>query len=155
MIRVQESIEVPYSCLQMFQLVDAVESYPDFLPLCQTATVYARDAQSLKARMQVGKGGLHYSLTTLNHRFPVERIEIQLLEGPFSYLKGVWQFEPLPEMGTPAPDQNTQSTGSRVQLLLEFELSNPLLRRILMPVLDQGVQRVIQAFCQRAAVLYA
>jgi ribosome-associated toxin RatA of RatAB toxin-antitoxin module len=141
--KMTKTIELPYSTAQMFSLVDRVEDYPLFLPWCLKSQVHSRSAEEVKASLQVGKGLLRYSVTTLNRLQTPKRIDMQLLAGPFKHLEGFWLFE-----GGAASVQ-----GCKISLHLNFEL-NPLLNKALEPFSEKIGDRIIQAFCERAAVLY-
>ncbi|MBP9729156.1 MAG: type II toxin-antitoxin system RatA family toxin [Gammaproteobacteria bacterium] len=138
--KITKTITLPYSPAQMFSLVDRVEDYPLFVPWCLNSQVHSRSTEQVRASIQVGKGALGYSLTTLNRLEPDKHIAIQLVAGPFKHLEGLWQFERSPE-------------GSKISLHLSFEL-NLLLRRALEPFIEKIGDRIMQAFCERAAVLY-
>ncbi len=138
--KITKTIMLPYSPAQMFSLVDRVEDYPLFVPWCLNSQVHSRSPEQVQASIQVGKGALGYSLTTLNRLAPDKRIDIQFVAGPFKHLEGFWQFEATPQ-------------GSKVSLNLSFEL-NLLLRRALEPFIEKIGDRIIQAFCERAVVLY-
>lgn len=133
---------VPYTAGQMFALVNDIESYPAFLPWCRDAKVLERRADMVKATLKLSKGGIEKSFTTLNRMQDESRIDMELVEGPFSSLEGSWRFEAL------------GVHGSRVTLDLSFEFLNPLLRLTLGPVFNQIGHTLVDAFVQRARQLY-
>lgn len=141
--KINKTIELPYTPKQMFALVDRVEDYHLFLPWCLQSQVHSRSSEEVKASLQVGKGLLRYAFTTLNKRQADKRIDIQLLSGPFKHLEGFWLFE--------ANASSTQAC--TISLHLNFEL-NPLLHKALEPFIEKIGDRIIQAFCERAAFLY-
>ncbi len=141
--KITKTLELPYTPAQMFTLVDRVEDYVLFLPWCLKSQVHSRSAEEVKASLQVGKGLLRYSVTTLNRLQSNKRIDMQLLAGPLKYLKGFWLFEAT----------TTNPKGCTISLHLNFEL-NSLLHKALEPYIEKIGDRIIQAFCARAAVLY-
>ena len=141
--KITKTLELPYTPAQMFALVDRVEDYPLFLPWCLKSQVHSRSLEAVKASLQVGKGLLRYSVTTLNRLQPNKRIDMQLLAGPLKHLEGFWLFEA----------SATSVQGCKISLHLNFEL-NPLLNKALEPFSEKIGDRIIQAFCERAAVLY-
>ena len=141
--KITKTLELPYAPAQMFALVDRVEDYPLFLPGCLKSQVHSRSPEVVKASLQVGKGLLRYSVSTLNRLQTPKRIDMQLLAGPLKHLEGFWLFEA----------STITAEGCRISLNLNFEL-NPLLHKTLEPFVEKIGDRIIQAFCERAAVLY-
>lgn len=142
MSKVNKSALVPYSAAQMFDLVNDIESYPKFLPWCRSARVVSRAENELQASIEMAKGRVHKSFATRNRLHPPERIELQLVEGPFSRLQGVWQFQALRE------------DACKVSLHLEFEFANALLRAALGPIFNHIADTLVDSFCQRAKQIY-
>lgn len=140
--RIQRSAVVPYTAEQMFDLVNDVPAYPEFLPFCRAAAVLTQSSHEIKARLELAKGALHKSFTTRNQLDPPRRIEMHLLDGPFKRLHGTWSFAREGERRT------------RVALDLEFEFSNRLMGLALGPVFHQLANSMVDAFVQRAQVLY-
>ncbi len=142
MKQVRKSALVPYSAEQMFDLVNGVEHYPEFLPWCSTVRVLARNAHSVKATVALVKGGLRQSFTTQNVMEAGRRIEMRLIEGPFRHLHGVWSFHPLGE------------AGCEVVLAMQYELSNGVLMLAFGQAFNQIANTLVDAFCRRASDLY-
>ncbi len=138
----RRSAIVPYSATQMYDLVNDVESYPKFLPWCASVRLLSRDASQLKATISLSKGGIKQSFTTLNRLAPSHRIDMDLVQGPFSRLSGAWQFEPLGE------------SGCRVSLDMEFEYKSGLLGIAFGRVFAEVADSLVDAFCRRARECY-
>lgn len=134
---------VPYTPAQMYALVDAIEAYPEFLPWCKGAREWSRDEDQVKASIDLAKGGLQKSFTTLNRLQHNKMIEMRLVEGPFRHLEGFWRFEPL-----------GGEQACKVKLDLEYEFSNALLSMTVGPVFNQVANTLVDAFCQRAQTIY-
>ena len=94
---VERSALVPYSAADMFALVADVDSYALFLPWCRRSTVHSQDAAKMQASLEVSKGPMRKSFTTLTHLTPHESIRMELVEGPFRRLNGEWRFDQLGE----------------------------------------------------------
>lgn len=142
MTTILRSALVPFSPAQMFELVNNIEDYPQFLPWCPQTRVLSRTAAEVQATVYIAKGLVKKSFTTLNRLSPHERVEMKLLNGPFSHLEGTWEFEPR-------ADQSSQ-----VVLNLSFEFNNKLLALTLGPLFQHITSTMIQAFTQRAYQLY-
>lgn len=140
--RITKSALVPYSTEQMFQLVDDVDHYPEFLPWCKSAEVIERKSESVEARLDIATSGFSKSFTTLNRLTATETIDMELVEGPFKHLKGTWQFDTL---GT---------EGSKVSLDMSFEFSSKLMGLTLGPAFSKIASTLVDAFIQRAKQTY-
>jgi ribosome-associated toxin RatA of RatAB toxin-antitoxin module len=132
---------IPVSAKQMFELVNDVESYPEFLPWCSAARIERRTENGIVATVTVAKGPMHHSFTTENHNREFDQIEMGLLEGPFKRFHGVWRFADAPG-------------GCRASLDLDFEFSSRLLAAALSKVFQVITGSMVQAFRQRAKDLY-
>src|SRR5687768_10740712 len=97
MTSVKQSRVVPFSCEQMYQLVDDVERYPEFLPYFSKSQVHHRDEDEVQATLNVIAAGITKSFTTRNRLQVNKMIEIRLVDGPFSHLEGFWRFDEMPE----------------------------------------------------------
>lgn len=139
---VQRSAIVPYSPKQMFSLVNDVSSYPRFLPWCRSAKVLSFNGEKMCAEIEFAKGGVRKSFSTCNLLSPDNRIEIQLREGPFRNLNGIWTFSDI------------QGQGTKVNLELSFAFANRLIEMAIGPVFNYIANNMVDAFCKRASQLY-
>jgi len=133
---------VPYSPQQMFDLVNDIQNYPHFLPWCPKAHIDEQQANEIKATVHFAKGPVSHSFTTLNRLVPHQRVDMQLVKGPFRFLEGTWHFEANEE-------------GSKIQLNLSFEWSNSLLSFAMGPLFQHIAENLVDAFKHRAAEVYA
>jgi ribosome-associated toxin RatA of RatAB toxin-antitoxin module len=133
---------VPYTPAEMFDLVNDIEAYPQFLPWCRSAHVLHRDEKQIRATLKVAKRSLETSFTTLNLLKTNEQVEMRLIEGPFRRLEGLWRFEPR---GT---------SGCRVSLDMAFELSSKLTALTLGSVFNHAANFLVDAFVKRANEVY-
>ena len=92
MKKVEKNVLVLHSAKQMFDLVDKVEDYPNFLPWYSKTEVIERKDKELKARLFMDYMGVRQSFATHNHNIPGSEIRMDLLEGPFKTLRGTWKF---------------------------------------------------------------
>lgn len=132
----------PYSAEQMYDLVDNIEAYPDFLQWCRSSEVISRDNDVVTARLELAKGAVHKEFTTLNRLMPGKMIEMKLVEGPFRHLEGFWRFEPLSEQAC------------KVILDLDFDFNSKMVALVVGPVFSQVANTLVDAFCKRATTVY-
>lgn len=142
MTTIRKSALVPYSAEQMYALVDNISAYAEFLPWCDKSREISRSDTEVEGSLDIAHSGVHKSFTTRNRLEKNRQIEMQLVEGPFKYLNGVWNFEPLGE------------AGSKVSLDLEFEFSNKLLGMTFGPVFNKMASSLVDSFIQRAQKVY-
>ena len=142
MPHISRSSLVMYSSRQMYDLVSDIESYSEFLPGCAGGTILKQDGEWVEASLELAKGGLRHAFTTRNRMVAGETIEMHLLEGPFKRLKGVWTFTALGDVGC------------KVALELDFEMSNTLAQMTIGAVFGQMVNKMVEAFAQRAKQVY-
>lgn len=142
MATVKKSALVLYSAAEMYNLVNDIESYPQFLPWCRSSQVVLYSEDELRATIEMAKGAVHKTFTTNNRMQKHKMIDIRLLEGPFQRLEGYWRFEPL------------RADACKVSLDMEFEFSSTLLRKVIEPVFKQIANSLVDAFCKRAVDLY-
>jgi len=140
--KVDKSVLVPHSVEQMFALVDEVESYPVFLPWCAGATVVGRTDAGPIARLEINFRGVRAHFTTANRNLPPDSIQINLQDGPFRQLEGLWQFRRL------APD------ASKVEFMLQYEFATRVLEALIGPVFDSITDSFVDAFVKRADAVY-
>jgi len=78
MQRVTKSVLVPFAATRMFELVDRVEEYPQFLPWCGGAKVLEQSGDRKTARIDIDYHGVRAHFTTDNVNRPPESIVITL-----------------------------------------------------------------------------
>jgi ribosome-associated toxin RatA of RatAB toxin-antitoxin module len=142
MTNIQRSALVPYSAQAMYQLVNDIEAYPQFMDGCVGATVLDRSNDSVEARLDLAKGGIRYSFTTHNQLLPPDRIELTLIEGPFESFRGAWTFQALNEHAC------------KIALQLQFEMSGRLFNFAARKMFDGIANQMVDALVKRAHQLY-
>ena len=149
MKHVKKSVLLWYSPREIYDLVVDVESYPQFLPWCQKGEVVAQDAQGMTARLHLAYAGVRHAFTTQNHHEPGSSVSMELVDGPFSALNGLWRFVPI---GTPAahagPGAGAQAC--RVEFELSYAFSSRSLEVVVSPVFDRIANTFVDAFVARA-----
>ena len=158
MKRVQRSALLPYPGVYLFDLVNDIERYPEFLPWCSKAEIVSRQAREVLAALTVRKAGIEHTFTTRNiARFP-DQINIHLVDGPFERLTGRWRFIDLGgEKGEGMGEGTSASAGPvgcKVELDLQFEFSRHLLTGMLQSIVSGAASGLVDAFCVRAGELY-
>lgn len=142
MTEIHRSAIVPYSAHRMFDLVADIPSYPQFLPWCSGARIVTAKDDEMIAAIDIAYGGVNKTFSTRNLLQRGKIMEMRLIEGPFSFLQGYWQFTPFGE------------DASKISLDLEFRVANRLMSLALTPVFSNIANQLVDRFHQRAAELH-
>jgi ribosome-associated toxin RatA of RatAB toxin-antitoxin module len=142
MTTVQKSALVRFPAHLMFELVEDIKSYPQFLPWCRSSRILRRSGDVVDAELEIARGGFHKSFATRNTLLAPQEIRMSLLNGPFSHLEGLWTFTPLRE------------DASKISLDLEFEMSGKVASLAFGAIFNQICSTMVGAFSERAKALY-
>ena len=112
MPQISRTALVPYSAEQMYQLVNDVNAYPDFLPGCTGSRVLESGPTQMTAAVDVSKAGISKTFTTRNTLTDNQSILMHLVDGPFKKLIGGWKFTPLSQ------------DACKIEFHLDFEFTN-------------------------------
>ena len=144
MKQVNKSVLLWYSAREMFDLVTAVPQYPQFLPWCERTEILEQDEAGMSARLHLAYMGVRHSFTTRNTHDLGRRVDIRLLDGPFSLLEGTWQFNSL----------GNKDDACKVEFDLRYEFSSAAFSALVSPVFDRIANTFIESFVARAQAVY-
>lgn len=147
MKRVHKSVLLWYSPREMYDLVVAVEQYPQFLPWCERAQVLEASADAMTARLFLAYAGLRHAFTTRNEHVAARSVLVKLVDGPFTLLDGQWLFEAV---GRPGGDEQA----CRIEFELSYAISSAALESVLGPVFERVADTLVDRFVQRAEQVY-
>lgn len=142
MTQISRSALLPYDPKALFDLVNDVPAYPQYMVGCVGAEVLSREADAMVARLDLAKGKLRYSFTTRNTLFEPDAVKMELVEGPFEEFSGEWRFLVL---GPKA---------CKVTLDLRFTLSNKVAAVAAKGLFQTMSDTLVDALCKRAKVVY-
>jgi len=138
MARVEKSVLVAHTPECMFELVDRVEDYPDFLPWCGGTELKLRDEHRTVATIHIAYMGIRQSFTTENIKTHPREMRITLQDGPFAELEGDWSFLPLGD------------DACKIEFRLQYVFSSRVLETVLAPVFSHITNTFVDAFVRRA-----
>ena len=138
----RRSVLVAHSAERMFDLIEAAEFYPAFLPWCASAVVLQRDDAVVVARLQVAYLGARFEFTTRNLKCRPEFMAIGLEQGPFQRFEGSWHLKPL------------SSWGCRIEFALSYDFVHSVMGSLASPVFHRIADTLVDAFIQRADSVY-
>jgi len=136
-MEVNKTVLVPHSAEDMFDLIEAAEHYPAFMPGCRAALILERDDCVVAARLTLRQAGISIELETRNPKRRPTWMEVKLTRGPFRHFHGEWRLTPL----------NAQAC--RIDFTLAYELHG-VAGRIAAPVFARIAENMVDAFVSRA-----
>lgn len=142
MHHISKSAIVPYSCEQMYQLVNQVNDYPEFLNWCSSASILNQTDDEITASVSIKKSAFNQTFTTVNSLTINQRIDMKLKDGPFNHLNGVWIFSALSD------------SACKVELELEFNFSSKIVDMAIAPIFTSIANSQLDAFVTRAKQIY-
>ncbi len=131
-----------YTDQQMFDLVNDVASYPEYMDGCMAATVHEQSETSMTATLNLEKRGVKLSFTTTNVLDAPKSIVMNLQDGPFDSFDGRWFFQHLNE------------EACKVILDLQFSMSNKVAGLAAKKLFDTVSNNMVDAMVQRAKDVY-
>jgi len=142
------SIKKIISCNKknLINMVLDIEKYPDFVPWCMDGIINERkeskDYIEIKADLRVGKKFINEVYSSLVLYIKKEdKIIVTNIEGPLKFLKNEWKFKEI--------NNNTQ-----LDFSIDFELKNSFLNIIMKNSFNFGVNKIADAFENRANKLF-
>jgi ribosome-associated toxin RatA of RatAB toxin-antitoxin module len=126
----------------MFELVDRVELYPQFLPWCASARALESSESGKTARIDIDYHGVRAHFTTDNVNRAGESIVVTLRDGPFRHLHGEWRFRRLAD------------DACKVEFELAYEFATHILERVVGGVFGHIANTFVDAFVRRAEALH-
>ena len=138
MHNIHKSAIVLHPAQKMFQLVDSVENYPQFLPWCGSTQIIERNNDKTIASIEINYKGIRQTFTTENTKRQNQEMIIKLIDGPFKSLSGEWMFK------------NLDKDSCQIELKLEYEFSNVILEKLISPVFNMIANTFIDEFIKEA-----
>ncbi|TDF42508.1 type II toxin-antitoxin system RatA family toxin [Alteromonadaceae bacterium M269] len=139
---VNRSALIGYSAESMFDLVNDVGAYAEFLPGCVETKIVTQTDKSMEAALLIQKAGVKQWFTTANKLERGKFIEMKLLDGPFKMLSGGWRFTELSEQAC------------KIELDLTFEFSSKIVELAFGKVFNAIANNMVKAFTDRAKEVY-
>ena len=142
MTEIRRSALVKFSPVQMFDLINDIEAYPKRFAWCAGADVLEREENALVARLDLKFAGFRLNFTTRNVVDPPRRLQMNLVEGPFRSLTGVWDFTALGD------------AGCKTAFALDFDYAGKLGAAALRLGFQGLAGRMVDDFCREAERVY-
>jgi coenzyme Q-binding protein COQ10 len=134
------------SKIDLINMVLDIEKYPNFVPWCMEGKTHkkkeSKDFIEIEADLRVGKKYINevYSSLVLYSK-KKDIITVTNIGGPLKYLKNEWKFKEI--------NNNTQ-----LEFIIDFELKNSFLNIIIKNSFNFGLNKIADAFEERANKLF-
>lgn len=135
---VRRSALVDHPAEHLFDLIEAAEHYPEFLPWCAGATIVSRDEALVSADIRMQFAGISVELRTRNPKRRPDYMAIHLEHGPFRRFEGEWRLRIL------------DPQACKVDFLLDYDFDSPFMTRVAGPAFDRIANTMVDAFVARA-----
>ena len=139
---------VAHSAAEMFDLVADVDTYPQFVPLCESLRIKSRTEKGEGIAVLVADMTVAYKLVrqTFTSRVTLDRPNLKVLveyvNGPFRHMQNRWVFRP------------TGENSSEIDFFIDYEFKSRTLGMLMGTLFDTVFRRMASAFEQRAEAIY-
>ena len=123
-----------------------IEHYPQFVPWCLNGKIHEKkeseDFIEIKADLKVGKKFINETYSSLVlYSKKKDLITVTDIKGPLKYLKNEWKFREI-------------NKKTELDFSIDFELKNNFLNLIMKNYFNFGINKITDAFEQRALKLF-
>lgn len=139
---IEKVVLLPFPAANIYNLVERIEDYPGFLPWCAKTEVDRSEADAIRATVKIDYLGIRQSFTTRNRHTASSRIDMVLLDGPFTALDGCWLFHEL------------RDDACKVEFSLDYTMRSGLFGRAMAPVFGKISASMVDAFVNEAHKRY-
>ena len=143
MHKYSNSIILPYSARQLYEIVIDVEAYPDFLPWCISSRIVKKtDDNNFDAELTVGYKSIDEKYISRILAEYEKKIISKAISGPFKFLDSSWYF------------QNIEKTKCKVDFSIEYQFKSFFLDKVMGSLFKKATIKMLDAFEQRAKSLH-
>ena len=135
---IERSALLAHPVEQVFDLVADFERYPEFLKGCVGADILKRDDDEVTSTLRLSRAGINHGFTTHNTMQRPHRIDLALVDGPFSHFAGHWSFLALGD------------DACKTTLQLHFELASGIASVAAGKLFDKVALDLVDAIVNRA-----
>lgn len=137
-MEIRKSALVARSLIETFDLIEAAEYYPLFLPWCADAQILQRSAKEVSARLTIDFHGIRFALTTRNPKQRPRWMKVHLQQGPFRHFEGEWRLTEI------------AAAACRIDFDLRYEWGGGLTGFLARPIFNEIANTMVDAFARRA-----
>ena len=141
-MNVSRSALLPYNARQMYDVITDIRSYPAFLNWCNGMEIISENHEEVVAKLLISYGRLKFDFTTRNLMTENKKVDIALVDGPFSALRGQWLLHELDE------------SACKVSLEMDFNFESIITQKLFGRVFQNVIAAQLESFQKRAGQLY-
>ena len=143
MHKYSNSTTLPFSSIELYDVVIDVEAYPEFLPWCLSAKIIKKiDNNNFDAELKVGYKAIDEKYISRIRAKYGKKINSKAISGPFKVLDSTWIFI------------NTGKKKCSVEFMIEYEFKSFFLDKVMGNLFKKATLKMLNAFEQRARYLY-
>ena len=142
MHKYSNSIILPFSAKQLYEIVIDVESYPNFLPWCLSSKIVKKiNDYNFDAELKVGYKSIDETYISRIKAEYEKKINSKAISGPFKSLDSTWYFKKVAK------------NKCKVDFLIEYQFKSFFLDKVMGGVFKKATMRMLDAFEERAKSL--
>ena len=122
----------------IFNLINDIESYPNYLPWCTKTEVTKKSTNIIIGKIFISKSFINWNFSTKNIIKTNESISLELIDGPFERLTGKWLFSPINDFNT------------RVSLSINYKFKSSIIELSIEPIFSSIMNSILKSFVQEA-----
>ena len=121
----------------VFNIVNRVDFYKNFVPYCIESEILSEENNQMIAKLNFNIKGLSTSFTTKNLVKKYSSIDMKLIEGPFKYLDGKWEFKEIEDT-------------TIIFLTIDYKAKNKIIEYAIGKSLEKITNTLVRAFVKEA-----
>ncbi len=138
MKRIYKEEDINIATPIIFDLINNVEKYPDFLPWCTKTEVEHESENIINGKIFISKSFIKWDFSTKNTIEKNKSICLSLIDGPFESLDGKWTFTSI--------DKNN----TNVSLEINYKFKNSLIELSIEPIFTTIMNSILKSFISQA-----
>ena len=127
----QEDINIDISTI--FNLINDVENYPNYLPWCTSTKVDRKSESLLIGEIFISKSFIKWNFSTKNKIEKNKSIRLELVDGPFDSLDGQWLFSTIDEHNT------------KVSLEISYKFKSSIIELSIEPIFTSIMNSILES----------
>ena len=138
MKRIHKVEDINIDIKTIFNLINDIGSYPNYLPWCTKTEVNIESDKILIGKIFISKSFIKWNFSTRNTIDINKSIELDLVDGPFDSFKGKWLFIKLDENNT------------KVSLEIDYKFKSSIIELSIEPIFSSIMNSILKSFVQQA-----
>ena len=138
MKNIHKEEEINIDIETIFNLINDIESYPNYLPWCTKSEVKKESAKTIIGKIFISKSFINWNFSTKNTIKKNELISLELVDGPFENLTGKWTFSSINKFNT------------KVSLDIDYKFKSSIIELSIEPIFSSIMNSILKSFVQEA-----